>query len=154
MKKFVVLLIMIFVFAGSAQARISSSRTFAHFPNCTDGLVKKICVRRSAINPLGPPRRLCPSGWYCHNKLISCAAALARRCASATTLAGKAQDGNPRLSLTHCTLSWIMMMTTPTVSADIATGAGRKPQRSVDMGYRAPGRQGGASPSLFPTVPL
>jgi hypothetical protein len=36
MKKFAVLLIMIFVFAGSAQARISSSRTFAHFHTCTD----------------------------------------------------------------------------------------------------------------------
>jgi len=54
MKKFAVLLTVIFVSAGSAQARISSSRTFAHFPTCTDGLVKKICVCRSTVNPLGP----------------------------------------------------------------------------------------------------
>ena len=53
MKKFAVLLTMIFVFAGSAEARISSSRTFAHFPTCTDGLVKKMCVCRSKVNPLG-----------------------------------------------------------------------------------------------------
>jgi hypothetical protein len=66
MKKFAVLLTMIFVFAGSAQARVSSSRTFAHFPTCTDGLVKKMCVCRSTVNPLGPPHRLCPPGWYCH----------------------------------------------------------------------------------------
>jgi hypothetical protein len=66
MNKFAVLLTMIFVFAGSAQARISSFRTFAHFPTCTDGLVKKMCVCRSTVNALGPPHRLCPSGWYCH----------------------------------------------------------------------------------------
>jgi hypothetical protein len=66
MKKFAVLLTMIFVFAGSAQARISSSRTFAHFPTCIDGLVKKMCVCRSTANPLGPPHQLCPSGRYCH----------------------------------------------------------------------------------------
>jgi hypothetical protein len=66
MKKFAVLLTVIFVSAGSAQARISSSRTFAHFPTCTDGLVKKVCVCRSTVNPLGPPHQLCPSGWYCH----------------------------------------------------------------------------------------
>ena len=66
MKKFAVLLTVIFVSAGSAQARINSSRTFAHFPTCTDGLVKKICVCRSTVNPLGPPHQLCPSGRYCH----------------------------------------------------------------------------------------
>ena len=54
MKKFALLLIVIFVTAGSAQARISSSRTFAHFPTCTDGLVKQMCVCRSLRNPLGP----------------------------------------------------------------------------------------------------
>jgi hypothetical protein len=72
MKKFAVLLTMIFVFAGSAQARISSSRTFAHFPTCTDGLVKKMCVCRSTANPLGPPHQLCPSGWYCHTSDGAC----------------------------------------------------------------------------------
>ena len=66
MKKFAVLIAVIFVTAGSAQARISSSRTFAHFLTSTDGLVKQICVCRSMANPLGPPHQLCPSGWYCH----------------------------------------------------------------------------------------
>jgi hypothetical protein len=66
MDKLAVLLTVIFVSAGSAQARISSSRTFAHFPTCTDGLVKKMCVCRSTVNPLGPPHQLCRSGWYCH----------------------------------------------------------------------------------------
>ena len=41
MTKFAILLTVIFVTAGSAQARISSSLSFAHFPTCTDGLVKK-----------------------------------------------------------------------------------------------------------------
>ena len=54
MKKVAVLLAVIFVSAGSAQARMSSSRTFAHFPTCTDGLVKQMCVCRSMLNPLGP----------------------------------------------------------------------------------------------------
>ena len=66
MKKFALLLIVILVTAGSAHARMSSSRTFAHFPTCTDGLVKQMCVCRSQRNPLGPPHQLCPSGWYCH----------------------------------------------------------------------------------------
>jgi hypothetical protein len=65
MKKFAVLLTMIFVFAGSAQARISSSRTFAHFPTCIDGLVKKMCVCRSTANPLGPPHHLGQLGNRC-----------------------------------------------------------------------------------------
>jgi hypothetical protein len=55
MKKFAVSLTVIFVSVGSAQARMSSSRSFAHFPTCTDGLVKQICVCRSLGNPLGPP---------------------------------------------------------------------------------------------------
>jgi len=66
MTKFAILLTVIFVTAGSAQARISSSLSFAHFPTCTDGLVKKMCVCRSVANPLGPPHQLCRSGWYCH----------------------------------------------------------------------------------------
>jgi len=65
MKKFAVLLTVIFVSAGSAQARISSSLSFAHFPGCTDGIVKKMCVCRSLSNPIGPPQQLCRSGWYC-----------------------------------------------------------------------------------------
>ncbi len=51
MKKFPVLLVVIFVFAGPAQARISSSRTFAHFATCPEGLVKQICVCRSMQIP-------------------------------------------------------------------------------------------------------
>jgi hypothetical protein len=68
MKKFTALLIVIFVSAGSAQARISgmSSLSHAHFPTCSDGLVKQMCVCRSLGNPLGPPHQLCRSGWYCH----------------------------------------------------------------------------------------
>ena len=68
MKRFAVLLAVIFVSAGSAQARVSamSSLSHAHFPTCIDGLVKKICVCRSLANPLGPPHQLCRSGWYCH----------------------------------------------------------------------------------------
>jgi hypothetical protein len=66
MKKFVVLLAVIFVSAGPAQARISSSLSHAHFPTCSDGLVNKLCVCRSAANPLGPPHQLCRPGWYCH----------------------------------------------------------------------------------------
>ena len=66
MKKFAVLLTVFFVSVGSAQARMNSSRSFAHFATCTDGLVKQMCVCRSLGNPLGTPHQLCRSGWYCH----------------------------------------------------------------------------------------
>ena len=66
MKEFAMLLTVVLVTAGPAQERISSSLSFAHFPTCTDGLVKKNCVCRSAANPLGPPHQLCRSGWHCH----------------------------------------------------------------------------------------
>jgi hypothetical protein len=46
MKKFVVLLAAIFLSAGSAQARMSSSLSHAHFPTCSEGLVKQNCVCR------------------------------------------------------------------------------------------------------------
>jgi hypothetical protein len=66
MEKFAVLLASIFVSAGSAQARMSSSSlSHAHFPTCTEGLVKQICVCRRAGDAFGRPQ-LCRSGWYCH----------------------------------------------------------------------------------------
>jgi hypothetical protein len=70
MKKFVILLTVIFVTAGSAQASLRT-HPFAHLPTCTDGLVKQTCLCRSMANPLGlnplrPPHQICPSGWYCH----------------------------------------------------------------------------------------
>ena len=63
MKKFAVLLAAIFVSAGSAQARMSSL-SHAHFPTCSDGLVKQICVCRRAGDVRS--HQLCRSGWYCH----------------------------------------------------------------------------------------
>ena len=84
MKKFAVLLTMIFVFAGSAQARISSSRTFAHFPSCTDGLVKKMCVCRSKVNPLGPPHQLLSVGMVLPH--------LRWRVPTVTAISGRAAD--------------------------------------------------------------
>ena len=67
MKKFAVLLAAIFVSAGSAQARMSSL-SHAHFPTCTDGLVKQICVcrRMGDVFSFGRRPQLCRSGWYCH----------------------------------------------------------------------------------------
>ena len=67
MKKFAVLLALIFVSAGSAQARISatSSLSHAHFPTCSGGLVEQLCVCRSQGDAFGR-RQLCRSGWYCH----------------------------------------------------------------------------------------
>jgi hypothetical protein len=54
MKKFVVLLAAIFVSAGSAQARMSSSLSHAHFPTCSEGLVKQncVCAAREMPSPL------------------------------------------------------------------------------------------------------
>jgi hypothetical protein len=66
MKKFVVLLAAIFVSAGSAQARMSSSLSHAHFPTCSEGLVKQNCVCRRAGDAFARRPRLCRSGWYCH----------------------------------------------------------------------------------------
>jgi hypothetical protein len=66
LKKFAVVLIAIPMFGGSAHAMTtrSSSLSHAHFPTCSDGLVKAICVCRAADTS----RRhvLCRSGRYCH----------------------------------------------------------------------------------------
>jgi hypothetical protein len=51
---------------GPAQARVSSSLSHAHFPTCSDGLVKQICVCRRAGEVSGARPQLCRSGWYCH----------------------------------------------------------------------------------------
>jgi len=63
MRKFALVLAVIFVSAGSAQARIGgmSSLTHAHFPTCSDGLVKQICVCRRAGDAMSR-HQLCRSG--------------------------------------------------------------------------------------------
>jgi hypothetical protein len=66
MNKIVVLLAAIGVSAGSAHARTpSTSLSHAHFPTCSEGLVKQLCVCRHAGNAFSRPQ-LCRSGWYCH----------------------------------------------------------------------------------------
>jgi hypothetical protein len=52
--------------AGSADAKVgrSSSLTHAHFPTCSEGLVKAICVCRAAFK--SGSQQLCRSGRYCH----------------------------------------------------------------------------------------
>jgi hypothetical protein len=66
MKSFALLLAVIFVSAGSAQARTPASHlSHAHFPACSEGLVKQLCVCRRAGDISGRPQ-LCRSGWYCH----------------------------------------------------------------------------------------
>lgn len=66
LKKLSVVVLAVSMSAGSAHARLgrSSSFTYAHFPTCSEGLVKKICVCRAR----NAPRRqqLCQSGLYCH----------------------------------------------------------------------------------------
>ena len=66
MKKFAVLLAAIFLCAGSAQARMSSSLSHAHFPTCSEGLVKQNCVCRRGGDAFARRPQLCRSGWYCH----------------------------------------------------------------------------------------
>ena len=66
LKKFSVVLLAIPMFAGSVHAMTarSSSLSHAHFPTCSEGLVKAICVCRAG----NTSRRhaLCRSGRYCH----------------------------------------------------------------------------------------
>jgi hypothetical protein len=73
MKKFAVMLAVIFVSAGSTQARISgmSSLSHAHFPTCSDGLVKQTCVCRRAGDAF-ERHQLCRAGWYCHTFDATC----------------------------------------------------------------------------------
>jgi len=64
--KFAAALLAITLFAGSAHAITparSHSLSFAHFPTCSEGLVKAICVCRAEDGS----RRfgLCRSGRYC-----------------------------------------------------------------------------------------
>ena len=65
-KKFALVLFTASMLTGSAHAMTvrSSSLSHAHFPTCSEGLVKSICVCR-AENTL---RRhaLCRSGRFCH----------------------------------------------------------------------------------------
>jgi hypothetical protein len=66
MKKFAVLLVAIIVSYGPAQARTPShSLSHAHFPACSEGLVKELCVCRRGGNAFSRPQ-LCRAGWYCH----------------------------------------------------------------------------------------
>ena len=60
-------LFVIIVSAGSAQARISgmSFLSHGHFPTCSDGLVQRICVCRRAGDAFGR-HQLCQTGLYCH----------------------------------------------------------------------------------------
>jgi hypothetical protein len=65
--KFAAALLAINLSAGSVHATArarSHSLSFAHFPTCSEGLVKEICVCRAA----DASRRfgLCRSGRYCH----------------------------------------------------------------------------------------
>ena len=65
--KFAAALLAIALSAGSVHAKTrfwSHSLSFAHFPTCSEGLVKAMCVCRAA----NESRRfkLCPSGRYCH----------------------------------------------------------------------------------------
>jgi hypothetical protein len=67
MKTFAVLLAAIFVSVGSVQARTpSSSLSHAHFPACSEGLVKQLCVCRRGGDAFARHPQLCRSGWYCH----------------------------------------------------------------------------------------
>ena len=63
LKKFAIVLVAILVSAGSADARMSSL-SHAHFPTCSDGLVKAICVCRA--EGASGRHQLCRSGRYCH----------------------------------------------------------------------------------------
>jgi hypothetical protein len=71
--KFAAVLLAITLSAGSvhatAQAR-SHSLSFAHFPTCSGGLIKAICVCRATDGS----RRfgLCRSGRYCHTTNGAC----------------------------------------------------------------------------------
>ncbi len=64
--KFAAALLAMSLFAGAAHALTPRSRSlsFAHFPTCSDGLVKATCVCRATDGS----RRfgLCRSGRYCH----------------------------------------------------------------------------------------
>jgi hypothetical protein len=67
LKKFAAMLLMgISMSAGSVDARLlgSTSLTHAHFPTCSEGLVKAICVCRAADR--SARHQLCRTGRYCH----------------------------------------------------------------------------------------
>jgi hypothetical protein len=66
LKKFAAVLFAIAMSVGLAQARWPGSRslTYAHFPTCSEGPVKQICVCRAANGSARP--QLCRSGRYCH----------------------------------------------------------------------------------------
>jgi hypothetical protein len=72
LKSFAVIVFATAVSVGAAQARVSGlhSRSHAHFPTCTDGLVKANCVCR----PQGSANahQLCTTGRYCHTFDGSC----------------------------------------------------------------------------------
>lgn len=70
--KFAAALLAIALSAGSVQAMTHHSRSlsYAHFPTCSDGLVKATCVCRATDGS----RRfgLCRSGRYCHTYNGAC----------------------------------------------------------------------------------
>ena len=62
LKTLSVVVLAISMSAGSAHAR-HSSFTYAHFPTCSEGVVKEICVCRARYAP--PRQQLCRSGRRC-----------------------------------------------------------------------------------------
>jgi hypothetical protein len=68
MKKFAFILAVVFVSAGSADARVSgmSSLGMAHFPICSGGLVQRLCICSPGGKASTMHRQLCRVGWYCH----------------------------------------------------------------------------------------
>jgi hypothetical protein len=68
MKTFIAVLTVIFVSAGSSQARmtLTSALRPPHFPTCSDGLARRVCLCRRAGDTSWHHPPLCLSGWYCH----------------------------------------------------------------------------------------
>ena len=65
-RKVTLVLLAIFMSAGSGHAMTgrSSSLSHAHFPTCSEGMVKAICVCRAG--DASGRHVLCRSGRYCH----------------------------------------------------------------------------------------
>jgi hypothetical protein len=65
LKKFTVVVLAISMSAGSTHARTwSHSLSYAHFPTCSEGRVKAMCVCRA--RDASRRQQLCRSGRYCH----------------------------------------------------------------------------------------
>jgi hypothetical protein len=66
LRRFAIVLFAFSMSAGSVHAMTgrSNSLSHKHFPTCSDGLVKAICVCRAGDTP--KRHELCRSGRYCH----------------------------------------------------------------------------------------